>query len=149
MPLPVSLKDAAEAIGACPPEWRVYLGRKTGELITVPNEESEPAEDDDWKADSERIENAPEDFIMLPEQRDMDEYRMMERFCYTVTDERKQERLLDAISGKGAFRRFKDMIFKVGVRDEWFTFRDRAYAEELRGFLEVNGIAHKDDVGRG
>ena len=85
MPLPVSLKDVAEAIGACPPEWRVYLGRKTGELITVPNEEIEFAEDDEWKVDNERIENAPEDFIMLPEQRDMDEYRMMERFCYTVT----------------------------------------------------------------
>ena len=41
------------------------------------------------------------------------------------------------------------MILEVGVRDEWFTFRDRAYAEELRGFLEVNGIAHKDDVGCG
>ena len=150
MPLPVSLRKVADMIDACPQEWTVYLSRKTGELIMIPGEYSVADRDEDeCKEDLERIENAPEEFVTLPEQRDLREYDMMEAFCDTVADERKQERLRDAISGKGAFRRFKDMVDRLGVRDDWFAFTQRAYAAAVRKFLEFNDIPFKDDVARG
>ena len=147
MPIPVSLAEVAEMIDACPQEWTLYLSRKTGEVIMIPGEYSDVGRDEDeWKEDLERIESAPDEFVTLPEQREMREYDIMERFCHTVEDERNRERLLDAISGKGAFRRFKDMVARVGVRDEWFAFKERAIGEHVRDFLQAEGIAFKDDA---
>ena len=37
MPLPVSIDALAEELDALPEDARVYLNRKTGEFITVPN----------------------------------------------------------------------------------------------------------------
>ncbi|MEI3612387.1 hypothetical protein [Pseudogracilibacillus sp. SO30301A] len=46
---------------------------------------------------------------------DIDEYRMMERICFTLSDPGKVEELLVAINGRGIFRRFKDVIHKLGL----------------------------------
>ena len=77
----------------------------------------------------------------------MNEYRIMERFCDEITDDRKRERLEDAISGKGAFGRFKAMIEKLDVREQWFDYKHKAYAREARFFLIANEIPFSDDAG--
>ncbi len=45
-------------------------------------------------------------YASLPTSFDIHEYDMMERFCYSLSDQKKQDILLNAIRGKGAFRRF-------------------------------------------
>jgi hypothetical protein len=35
-----------------------------------------------------------------------------------------KDRLLRAINGRGAFRRFKDEVFELGVREDWFNYRE-------------------------
>ena len=150
MPIPVSLREVAEMVDACPQGWSLHLERKTGELHMLPGETSDAGQDDEESQKLlERLDTEPDAFVTLPEQREMREYDIMERFCESIEDERKRERLLDAISGKGAFGRFKDMIVRVGVRDDWFAFKERAYAKEIREFLKFKDIAFKDDVGRG
>ena len=52
---------------------------------------------------------------------------MMERFIYTIPSELIQSRLEELIQGKGAFRRFKDAIFNLGITEEWYKFRDECY----------------------
>lgn len=48
------------------------------------------------------IENE-EKYIQLLTKFDIHEYRIMEDFCYSVNDNRKQNELLNSIHGKGAF----------------------------------------------
>ena len=31
--------------------------------------------------------------------------------------------------GKGAFRRFKDTVFYLGIRDDWFAYRDNRFRD--------------------
>lgn len=39
------------------------------------------------------------------------------------------------------FRRFQDAVHRdLALRDEWFAFRDRAYAAFARDWLEGEGI---------
>ena len=79
MPIPVSLKAVADEIDSCPQEWTAYINRVTGEMIAIPSEQGE-ADIEELAADIERVESSG-DFLALPDTRDMDEYRLMARFC--------------------------------------------------------------------
>ena len=145
MPIPVSLKAVADEIDGCPQNWALYISRTTGEIVAIPDEDGD-LDRDDFAADVEKVESS-DDFVLLPSQRDMDEYRLMTRFCGTIDNARVRQRLEDAISDKGAFSRFKSMIMEIGVRDQWFDYKLKGFARETRWFLQAQKIAYVDDVG--
>jgi hypothetical protein len=63
-----------------------------------------------------------------------EQYRWMERFIPMVEEPDLRDRLTQAIDGKGAFRRFKDVLMAYGPeRERWFAFR----SERLRVFMEA------------
>jgi hypothetical protein len=63
----------------------------------------------------------------------------MERFIPMVEDVDLRDRLTHAIDGKGAFRRFKDVLMGYSSeRERWFAFR----SERLRVFMEAWLSAH-------
>jgi hypothetical protein len=63
----------------------------------------------------------------------------MERFIPMVDDGELRDQLTRAIDGKGAFRRFKDVLMSHGPeRERWFAFR----SERLRVFMEAWLAAH-------
>jgi hypothetical protein len=65
----------------------------------------------------------------------------MERFVQSVTDDALRERLILAIDGKGAFRRFKDVLLSYPVeRDRWFTYRANLLHIYINGWLEAQEI---------
>lgn len=54
-----------------------------------------------------------------------DAYRDLEDFASCVRDPRARQLLERAIQGRGAFRRFKDVLFDFPeLRDTWFRFHD-------------------------
>ena len=57
-----------------------------------------------------KVAATPEAFLRVDPASSREQYRWMERFVTSVTDEPLRERLLVAIDGKGAFRRFKDVL---------------------------------------
>lgn len=70
-----------------------------------------------------------EDYIPLPRQYDMNEYRMMEEFIYDLPAGRAQDALDVAIRGKGAFRRFKDRLYDFDLQEKWYKYRDDAMSK--------------------
>jgi hypothetical protein len=63
----------------------------------------------------------------------------MERYIPMVEDPDLQAKLSQAIDGKGAFRRFKDVLMAYAPeRERWFAFR----SERLRIFMEAWLSAH-------
>ena len=46
----------------------------------------------------------------------------------------------DALSGRGVFRRFRDVIHRRGLKDEWEAFRAKRLADLIRFRLKENGI---------
>jgi predicted thioesterase len=90
----------------------------------------------------ERDLDVEEGWLHLPSQRDADEYEMMSDFADTVRNPRKREQLEIALSGKGAFRRFKDAIIREGVEDAWYAFRDRRYLEFARDWCNESELPY-------
>ncbi len=75
-------------------------------------------------------------FERLPEQREINEYRMMEDFA----NEYDSAELFEAIDGRGAFRRFKSAIRRLGLLEEWYRFREEQYKRLALEWCEECGI---------
>ena len=77
--------------------------------------------------------------LMLPTPEDFDDYKVMCDFA-AAQEGVAGERLTKVVSGRGAFKRFKSEVSKLGLEDAWGAYRDEARAEFVRDFLESNGI---------
>jgi hypothetical protein len=68
-------------------------------------------------------------------------YRDMRAFIVTVEDERLQDQLWRAISGRGAFRYFKDVLYHhVHERERWLAFKDARLKRRVLNWLESEGV---------
>ena len=64
----------------------------------------------------------------------------MERFIGTVRDPGRTDRLEIAISGRGAFRRFKDVLARwPGELDRWYVFSAERHRGRARAWLADAG----------
>ncbi|MFZ9888967.1 MAG: UPF0158 family protein [Myxococcota bacterium] len=99
------------------PQQRTYLDRTTGDLFTFFEGDNSDA--------SERVKQRPAEHVRVEPIPSREQYRMMELFIDSVTHEPLKEQLKDSIVGKGAFRRFKDVVGRFPEeRKRWFAFRD-------------------------
>ena len=143
----VSLKDILEAMDFQLDEITAYLHRPTGRVVTVSDEAIRAAEQGDDSfveplelADARGILARGEDYLPLPDRFEIDEYRMMERFAAGMADPSAREEVLSVLHGRGAFRRFKDAVRRIGLADEWYAYRNRGYEEVARAWCEEHGI---------
>ena len=151
------LKQIADEIGIQTDEHTAYFDREAGEVLMVSSEEMGAAEEDrsldnypEWQHElieiARKILNDEGDrFLTLPSKWDFHEYKVMERFCYSLDDKERSDDLLDAIRGRGAFRMFKDRIHQLGIQDDWYRFRDEALKELATDWAEENSIELIDD----
>jgi hypothetical protein len=151
MSIQVKLKDIIEEMEIQFDESRSLLNIKTGEIVIVTSEDLRAVEDEkpfdhlaEWEKENRMIaidvvENF-ENYIELPTKYEVNEYEIMENFCLTVSDQRKQEFLLRAIKGKGAFRRFKDKIKDLEIEDQWYSYRDEHFKQIAIEWCQENNI---------
>lgn len=129
--VPVDWEALEDAFENNAPEVHSYLHLKTGEVLRVVDGIADPEMHSRIASDSEYMRVEP---VSSREQ-----YRWMERFIPLVEDLDLRQKLLGAIDGKGAFRRFKDVLMgHVQERERWFAFR----SERLRVFMEAWLGAH-------
>lgn len=76
-------------------------------------------------------------------------YRDMADFVAAVPDRRAADLLDRAITGRGAFRRFKDVLFDFAdLREAWFRFRDARATRRALDWLEDAGLVEPADAER-
>jgi hypothetical protein len=136
----IKLSDIIEGLEFQSDESSSFLNKKTGEVILMTDyamratEDDEPLEDlPEWERDlvttAREIIAESGQYIPLPTKFDIDEYSIMERFCLSLDNQEIGDTLYDLISGSGAFRRFKDAIYRFGIENEWYSYRDNAIKE--------------------
>jgi len=154
----VKLDDVIEALDSATEELTYYLDKRTGEIILLTSEDIQAAEDDeliseysDWQRDSilkaREVLGESEQFIPLPDQFEIHEYKIMEDFCRDFEDQQVGNELLRLIKGSGAFRRFKNAINEMGVDKAWYAFKQRELEKIAIEWLEENEIPyHRGDA---
>jgi hypothetical protein len=123
-----ALEDAFENNA---PEVHSYLHLTTGEVLRVVDGVADPQMHARISVDT--------NYLRIDPVSSREQYRWMERFIPMVDDAELRGKLAHAIDGKGAFRRFKDVLMSYNAdRERWFAFR----SERLRTFMEAWLTAH-------
>ena len=87
-------------------------------------------------------------FLRVPEADSREGYGEMQAFIETVSSPRLQERLWAAIRGRGAFRRFKDVLASAPAeRERWFAFKDARLRQRVLAWLADEGIEPAEGSG--
>jgi hypothetical protein len=128
--------DALEiAVERNSPETDSYLDLTTGRVLTITTGDPEAAIN--RQNVSENIRN----FMRIEPASSREQYRWMERFIATVDEGDLRDKLVASIDGKGAFRRFKDVLMSFPIdRERWFTFRSERLRACMETWLATHGI---------
>ena len=132
----VKLSDIIEALEFTDDMTHYFLDKLTGEIVMV-------SEFGMTGKEQEEAYDALDEhgFYRLPEQRELNGYRTMEEFIDTLPSP-VRDRLSSAISGRGAFRRFKDEVRRLGVEKDWYEYKDAAQRQIAIEWCEENGIEY-------
>jgi hypothetical protein len=133
--------DALEiAVERNSPDTDSYLDLTTGRVLTITTGDPEAAIN--RQAVSENIRN----FLRVEPASSREQYRWMEKFVGSVVDEALRERLIISIDGKGAFRRFKDVLLAYPAeRERWFSYRADLLHWHIQNWLESHEIHPTND----
>ncbi len=126
--------DIIDGMDFQPDDSVSYLEKSSSEVWLFPDDVLNAAEQDTKEGiisycpeelfdAAQRLVQSSNSFIELPSKFDIHEYSVMENFCYAIADEEMQERALDAIHGRGSFRRFKDLMHRADLIDDLYKYR--------------------------
>jgi Uncharacterised protein family (UPF0158) len=129
--VPVDWEALEDAFENNAPEVHSYLHLSTGEVLRIVDGVADPQMHARIAADA--------NYLRIDPVSSREQYRWMERYIPMVEDVELRAKLAVSIDGKGAFRRFKDVLMSYSTeRERWFAFR----SERLRIFMEAWLNAH-------
>src|SRR3954453_1089282 len=135
----VNWTDLETAFERNSPDTESFLDLRSGEVVTV----SQGAID--YPEMRAKVQGGGDGFLRIEPAASREQYKWMERFVVGVTDEALRERLVIAIDGKGAFRRFKDVLLNYPTeRERWFTYRGDLLHWNMQKWLEKEQISPKE-----
>ena len=130
-PITINWSDLEIAFERNSPDQESFLDLENGDLLAII--EGEP----DAAARRAKVANNPSRYLRVDPASSREQYRWMERFVSSVADQALRERLLVAIDGKGAFRRFKDVLLAFPAeRERWFTYRSDLLHFHIQTWIE-------------
>ena len=131
--LKIDLDELYDAMENSSYEVEYYLDLGTGEILFV----SEDMDDVETVKMKNQIEEELGRYELIPKVESFGGYRDMQAFIATVEDDHLSELLEVAINGKGAFRRFKDVLLNYPEeRERWFKFKDDRMEERALEWLD-------------
>ena len=134
----VRISDIIDAIEMTDQYTECFLDKETGQIerindMVMMQEEEEEIYD--------RLDEYG--FYGLPTSVDIRDYDIMEDFIETLSG-KAHDILTSAINGRGAFRRFKDRLYDLGLEKQWYDFRADTYRRKAIKWCEVNNIEYTE-----
>ncbi len=136
--LRVAMDDLLDAMTAMRDDAsRYYLDIEDGSVVAVLELLDGLDEDEIARA----IEEDPDRYAEIPRIESQRDYDLMRRFADSVEEADIREKLDLALRGKGAFGRFRDVVFPYpDLKAKWLTVRQEALLAEAKGWLDSLGI---------
>ncbi len=134
----VYIEDIADALEETFDTWEQFLNKETGEIVSLPNSDNDCVDFEEYEELADEIEFS-DNYVRLPNQYDINEYKIMEAFA----EEREDGRLFRALNGRKPFRHFKDAINNIGIAEEYYKFRYLAFCDIATEWCEDNKIPYK------
>lgn len=137
--VPIHWTELETAFERNSPDTESFMDLRSGEVVTVTQGAI------DYNEQRAKVTTGGEHFIRVEPAASREQYKWMEHFVAGVTDEPLRERLVIAIDGKGAFRRFKDVLLNYPTeRERWFSYRADLLHWHMNKWLEKEQIEPRD-----
>ncbi len=146
----VDLARLTEELDALFEGATAYVNRRTGEVVAVMDSDLLAVEDGVEGFEPEAGDDAlpllreiteSSDWVAMPDQFEIHEWQIMSDFADTLRGGIGNE-LARAIRGRGAFRMFKDAIYRHDLEDQWFEFKRKAVEQIAIRALEAEAIPY-------
>lgn len=137
----VKLGVILDAIEMADDNYTYFLDLETGDSVFLADElitglDNEELEDE--------IEENLERYLRLPTKFEIHEYHIMEEFIWTLKGERA-DKLDCAIRGRGAFRRFKDLVDRMEISQQWYDFQAEYYRKLAIDWCQEHGLEYEEE----
>jgi hypothetical protein len=128
-----------------------YFDLDTGAVLYITDDtlfalEDTSLDDDDWQQEAVSEARQIQDglgtcYLEVPQVDSFTGYNDMVEFIAAVEDDHLHELLEVAVRGKGAFRRFKDVLYGYPeTRQQWFQFKDEQMQRRVVRWLAAHDI---------
>jgi len=144
--VPIDWADFEMAFVSRSDEWGSYLDLRTGKVRFVPSSSfglGDDALSEEEVLSEEAIDTGLAEGWLLPIEPvdSSEEYDWIAHFARTIDDPRLRELLEVALDGRGAFRRFKDVLARwPKERERWFAFHDECLRNAMLDWLTEHEI---------
>lgn len=151
--LPIDFEEVAMAMEDHGSFDEQYLDLETGELILLLEDlQHRDLEDEEvvarlpkWEQEmvplAREIHGGSDRYERIPQVPTYEIYNLMVTFAESVTDPHLRELLAVALRGKGAFGRFKSVLYdRPAVEEHWYKMKQDAMDTMIRDWLAELGI---------
>ena len=136
----IKLQQVIDAIEEADDNWTGFYDSHTGETVWLGDRDF----DDDYEETEELIETSENRFYRFPMKFDIHEYSIMEDFVDDLPAGAVRNELMNAIRGRGAFRRFKDGIYYHGIEQQWYDYQADAYKRIAVRWCRDEGLEYEE-----
>ncbi len=113
------------------PEVRCFLSVEDGRVLKLPP--GDPA--------LATVRADPQRYVAVDAIPSRIQYQWLDEFIKSIEDGETKRRMEAAINGKGAFRRFKDILLTLpDERRRWFEYRDQMMRQRIIDWVREQGI---------
>ncbi|MCD8128332.1 MAG: UPF0158 family protein [Oscillospiraceae bacterium] len=139
----IKLQQVIDAIEEADDNWTGFYDSQTGETVWLGDRDFDDA-DDAYEETEELIETSVNRFYRFPTKFDIHEYSIMEDFMDDLPAGVIRNELMNAIHGRGAFRRFKDGIYYHGIEQQWYDYQAEAYKRIAVRWCRDEGLEYEE-----
>jgi len=130
------LQNAMEWVSGDFLDNEAYICRQTGNIYWVA---ADPGMFDEEEEVPEDIHDADK-YIAIPDKHDLD---LGKQLAFDFTSQYLAERyddVRDIFRSKGAYRRFKDILERKELLEQWYRYSDERAAKALAEWCELEGL---------
>lgn len=109
-------------------------------MFGPPEEHWGDTDREQWELEQAIEENEDGRFLPLEERDTHSDYRRMERFILDIEPPEVADDFSRAIEGRGAFRSFRDQLWKYDLRDAWHEYDEAESMRRLHEWFASRGF---------
>lgn len=129
-----SIKEIAELLDC---GELCFLHKPTGTLEHYPDPDNIYFEPEPWQETMDKIQSDQGNYIRFNQMDSWQSFQVMEDFASSIADDNFRTQLINLLSQRKPFSKFKYTIDNSSYRQNWFDFKEGAYIkwvhEQLKG----------------
>jgi len=124
-----------------------FYHKTTGELESYPANLEDSGMEDMWSEVTEKIEANPDDYLAFEPMPSHEAFEVMENFVSTIEDIATHTRFIDALSYKGPFKNFNNLLHQYPeLREQWFAYKKASYITYVKQTIAFENNDFESDV---